>query len=152
MQTDEQNKFKKLILILAEEFEKDLSDERIMLWWESLKFFNYDDVAAATMHCLRTCKFMPRLADVLEILENKNTQHISPAEAWSDLLVSLRKSSAGDNELTKEAVRQMGGARHLAMLDMSVLAMKRKEFYEIYNSLLKKNKIEKLSQSLIEEN
>jgi len=135
LKAEDQNKFKALMYGLAEEYQQQFSNERLVLWWEQLKAHSYQEVAGAVGSCMRTCKFFPRLADIFEVLDppKKASAHV----AWQNLLSNLRCSSTGEDKVTQQVVRAMGGARKLAMMDEKDLRFKEKTFIELYDELSK---------------
>ncbi len=137
MKPDDQNKFKALVYGLTEEYQQQFSNERLMMWWEKLKEFEYHEVANAIDQCITSCNFFPRLANVFEFLRKDGDFKIAAHEAWQNLQVYLKRSSAGDDEFTQRVVGLLGGARALAMQTETQLQFTANRFIDLYQTIAK---------------
>jgi hypothetical protein len=118
--------------------------DTLAAYWLALG--HLDDVVfeQTIARCLRECTFWPAPAEILsraqEILESAGLLPRPPADAWTEVERELRRSGAygqpeWSNPLIGQVVQELGGTRHLALMELDRLAFVRREFVERYDAV-----------------
>ena len=87
---DEQ-KFKELLLMLGDIFDKKVSGTILKTYWQILSSYTDTQFATAVDAHMRVGKFFPRPADFIELIEG--TSEANAHEAWATALLDLRDSA-----------------------------------------------------------
>lgn len=83
------DKFKELMAYLSIEYDKILSDEQIKLWWSKLKNYDYAIVRNAALQHIQTSRFYPKLADLLDIINNKKDMQLQALQEFKEIIDNL---------------------------------------------------------------
>lgn len=140
-----------MIMAMAENFNTTLTDARMGLIMESLKPFDDEAIGAAVKKILRTGRFFPTVAELLDAVEGGSQQDQIMLEAehqWKQLWVAVEKGAWANyygekrpgpdaylNPTALLVLRQMGGRGAMLEWKESDLHWRRKEWLELYQSL-----------------
>lgn len=107
------------------------------VFWECLKPFSDDEVRSAFTIAMMTLRFMPRPADILEILAGPTSSKAS--EAWNCLIAAMGhvgayRSVEFEDKTIHAVVEAWGGWMEVCRITTDELRFKSKEFKELYNS------------------
>jgi hypothetical protein len=129
-------KFYALIAVTAEAFDTPvLSKARLALMFEDLAEFSLDQIADALRQHRRSCKWFPKVSEIIERIRPDTAA--SAVLAWAEVPRLLRNSRAAQssNPITEQVVRDLGGWIALGMKSAAELVWVEKEFvgrYEIH--------------------
>ena len=130
----DQQKFKELILMLGDIFDKKVSSGTLKTYWQVLSSYTDTQFATAADAYMRVGKFFPRPADFIELIEG--TSEANAHEAWATALLELRDSAnAKFDAKTAKVIAALGGAEYLGQMSYRDLEFKKKDFIAIYESL-----------------
>lgn len=133
--------FVKRLMALGELFDKSITDSLIDIYYDCLKKYNIDDYIRASSQLALTCKFFPKPAEYLELLEGNQTDKANLA------LIQLEKAIEKHgyystivfpDKIIHAAVDAMGGWMEICKMTVDDWKYKRKEFINIYNTLSKR--------------
>jgi len=141
MEKNEFPRFAQLMVQTAEIYNEKLSEIKIELYFEILKDFPYASIERAFVHHIRTSKFFPKPADIVEFIEGSPDDR--SLKAWL-LLTRLIKnygyyySIVVDDPALVATVEDMGGWMHICSTwKESELPYREREFREKYKYNLK---------------
>lgn len=104
--------FAEAMLTLCETFNDPISDLKIEAYFDALGEFEIQRVTGAIKMALRQCKFMPRPADLRELIEGNNTE--AADVAWGAVLREIRRvgyiGTPNLDDRTQRAVRELWGS------------------------------------------
>lgn len=135
MKANNEPRFYKTIIGLAEIHGRELSPAALKIWWGAMRSWNIDDFVAAANWLAKACEFMPKPVD----FEDMRRHSVLPAsQAWAQVLAILPGGYryGGIDELTDRAVATLGGYRELAMSRTDSLDFKRRGFIEAYEDVV----------------
>lgn len=89
-------------------YNRKVTNELLEIYWNQLMDYSIQDVSLATKKYLKTGKFFPTIADLIELLPNNNN-HIGADEAWTIVIESM------DEYKTVIATEEIMQAREIAM-------------------------------------
>lgn len=74
-----------------------ISFETIVVYIKALSCLSDAELTAAVMKCMRTCKFFPAIAEIMEQADNMvqvatGTKHKSPDEAWNEVIKQMNEA------------------------------------------------------------
>ena len=99
---------------MAEMYNRHLSKTSILLYYEALKQYEYKDVNKALNILVRESSFMPVVADIVKIIENRQSPDILAEQAYDKLIRAKREIGAYtsiifDDPIIHRIVEQHGG-------------------------------------------
>ena len=99
---------------LAETFNKTLSKTAIRIYYEALKPYSFNDVNRALNILVRQSKFMPTIAEIVEIIEDKKSPDALAEQAYNKLIRARKEVGAYasiifDDPIIHRIVEQHGG-------------------------------------------
>lgn len=69
MDQNDSNNFKQLVLMIGENYNKPVSEIKLMLWWDLLKEYEYQDIHNAAYEHMTKSSYMATPADLIKALE-----------------------------------------------------------------------------------
>ena len=106
--------FAQMLIATAELYGKSLSSMAINMYYEVLKSFDYVIVNKAFNILVRQSKFMPKPAEILEVIENKQSSDVLAILAYNKLIQARKEigpyqSVIFDDPIIHRIVEQHGG-------------------------------------------
>jgi hypothetical protein len=133
-------------------------DETILVYAKVLCCLSEAALTASVMKCMRTCKFFPSIAEIMDQAENMvqvatGTKHKSPDEAWNEVLKQMNeayvyKEPEFSTPEIKHAALAMGwtGLCETLTKDMGTA---RAQFLKLYDSTCKRKQAEKIDNEVL---
>lgn len=125
-----------------------LSDsDAIMVWYSFLKDFDYEAVSKAVQEVLRSSRYKPTIADIIERIHSETEQdRLTAMEAWSLVRRAMRNSIYGAEKefekLPEECRRAIGSPdnlREMATMDeATVESVQQSHFIKTYRAVTEK--------------
>lgn len=110
MKNTDRPRFLEALTGCAAIYRVELKNPQIAMYWEILKDYDVDAVMSAITRHLKTAKFFPAPAELLEYIpEASANQHIGADEAWAIVIESF------DEESTVVMTQQIAEARGIAL-------------------------------------
>jgi len=130
-----QAKFKELMTVLSELFDKPLSELITRIYWKTLDPFTDAECQNAFETLIQTSRFFPKPADFLELLVGKKEDRA--ALAWLKVAKAIRKigtyqSVRFDDPVIHSVIQAMGGWIKLGQMLEKEVPFKQKEFERLY--------------------
>jgi hypothetical protein len=128
--------FLKYMATLGELFDKQISESMLELYWEILKDFSEQEIMKVFNLAGRHCKFFPKPAELLEILEgDKQDQAVL---AWEKVYkatssIGAYESVQFDDPVIHSCIKLMGGWVELCRVKTDEMKWKQKEFEKLYS-------------------
>lgn len=125
--------------------------DAIMVWYSLLKDFSYEDTSRAIQEVMRTSKFKPTIADIIErIHANVTDEVMTEMEAWSLVRKAVSRSIYGSAEefeklppACQKAVGSAANLRELAMMDeATVESVEQSHFVKSYRAITERTQRE----------
>ena len=121
------NKILKLIYVLAELCEKDISDDLALMYYKALESYPETNVTKVLTHMVAKRTRFPALAEIIELLDPKPDQKDDAAEAANLIWSAISKFGSPNSKqardfmgsLAWEVVERMGGWTNLCQLSLS---------------------------------
>lgn len=141
MQKRDGKVFGDLLNACGEVYGQPVTDAQIKIWWAALHQYSIEQFTAALEHIVKTSKFMPKPAEIIEAIDG--TIEEKSTNAWVKVVEALKKygvyhSVAFDDPLIPAVIGAMGGWQQLCMGRSNDLPFRAKEFGQIYQ-VFKKN-------------
>lgn len=163
--------------VIRDTYDMNFTELTMEVWFNALKEFDFEDAKKATFQYIRTGKFKPKPADIIElIVENKAPQmpdEMSAQEAWSLVYKAICNSAYNSiqeyeklPDIVKKAVGSADNLRNHAIDSEFNLGVAQSNFIKAYNTILERKKndysmrleavkrgdlsIEQLTQGIIE--
>lgn len=126
MDNNDGNNFKQLIIMVGENYNKPVSDNKLRLWWELLKEFNFKDIERAAYKHMKTSPYMvtpdqlikhmqPDFDEIFDRLINKGGYHSEIEKlAWSSVGYACRtqlKEDVARSRFKNEYLRQLENSK-----------------------------------------
>ena len=147
METNEQDKFKELITLMAENYDQEFTESTVKLWWNMFKPFSinaFESALYSHIGCPDAGMFSPKPANIMKFLKGTtkaNDQNVSnKAEiAWASIegqvsSIGSYQSPTIDDRQAMAALKAMGGWIQLCASTIEQLTWKKKEFMDIYKT------------------
>ena len=139
MNSSDFERFHGAITTLAVEHDKEVPDQRVKIWWAELKQYPIEAIEAAFRNLLRTSKFFPKLAEIIEAIEGCTSDRA--LVAWQtvyEVVVNGRCDIGGTLEFSdqriQDTVRMIGGWRRLRMMREDEVPFRQKDFVAAYTA------------------
>lgn len=125
--------------------------DAIMVWYSLLKDFSYEDTSRAIQEVMRTSKFKPTIADIIErIHANVTDEAMTEMEAWSLVRKAVSRSIYSSVEefeklppACQKAVGSAANLRELAMMDeATVESVEQSHFVKSYRAITERTQRE----------
>jgi hypothetical protein len=135
-----------------------INNGTIIVYVKALSCLSEAALTASVMKCMRTCKFFPSIAEIMEQAENMvqvatGTKHKSPDEAWNEVLKQMNeayvyKEPEFSTPEIKHAALAMGwtGLCETLTKDMGTA---RAQFLKLYDSTCKRKQAEKIDNDVL---
>ena len=123
---------------LGRMYDRGIDNELMDMYWLALRGYPDGDVKSAFTQAIKTCKYFPRIADILEFLEPP--QKGEALVSWSYVLGLLGKGEGLRNQYlqtdgaTAEAVRALGGWYQLTHMPQKDVNYLEKKFVAVYEA------------------
>lgn len=136
-----------------------VTKEKIDVYATALCCLTEEELTAAVMKCMRTCKFFPSIAEIMEQAEHvtavaSGTSHKSNDEAWNEVLKQMNeafiyKKPVFSTPEIESAALAMGWAGMCETLtgDMGTI---RSQFLRMYESTCKRKKEAKIDGQVLD--
>lgn len=136
MVDNERKEFTKILIMVAELFDKDLSENLINLYFHALKDLDISKIKTASSNLIKSATFFPKPVDFRNaIIGNVDDKSI---EAWTKALNAKNKynSVKFDDPAIHSAIEAMGGwIKFCTMEDYKEESWQMKDFTKIYKSV-----------------
>lgn len=140
-----------ILNVIGDTYDVKFTDTSAEVWYAALKDFDYLDVQKATFQYIRTGKFKPKPADIIElIVENKAPQmpdEMSAQEAWALVYKAICNSAYNSiqefeklPEMAKKAIGSADNLRSHAIDADFNMGVAQSQFIKAYNTLLERKK------------
>jgi len=143
MENSDWKEFLKIMMILSEVYDKELSKEFIELYFRILKDMKIKEIQENIMILLKTRKYssFPTPAEIRQPIENEEEGMLK----WIQVKKAIEKYGAYESIIFKDpfihsAIEHMGGWIELCSVKEEEMKWKEKEFIRLY-SIMKKNNI-----------
>ena len=137
MNIENRDKFTETMAGLFFTFDKEIQPAVIKIYWGALQDFSDEQVFSAIDQSVKTCKFMPKPSELIELIEGTPSE--KGIEQWGKVMLFLKKEgSYGDpnrlGEDTFNVIQKMGGWKSICACDYRELDFKKKHFLDLYVS------------------
>lgn len=136
-----------------------MQDSAWAIYARALSILSVEEINAAMLKLLTTCKFWPSVAEIIEaarsikITAEGNTVPAA-AEAWGEIMQLARKNgmdrkwefSCHEVEYT---LKMFGGKQMICMMQESDMPTCRAQFMRMYNEICEKQKTERENQEVL---
>lgn len=134
--------FTKFMLLASELYDRKLSKSLTELYWLALEPYSDDECIMAFQTILKTSKFFPKVADLLEVLEGP--QNSEATIAWIDVLDAVKKIGPWESvqfadPVIHSVLEVMGGWVAICDMASAEVKWKQKEFEQFYSLLRQRN-------------
>jgi len=131
-------KFKEYMATLCELYDRQISKLLTDLYWKILEPFTDEQCEEAFKEIIYSCRFFPKPADFLDVLQGKK-QHQATA-AWLKVLNAVARignyqSVKFSDPVIHSVINAMGGWPQLCMMSNDEVKWKQKEFERLYEVL-----------------
>ena len=139
MQTSDRKAFAETLLAAGELYQRDITEQAVRLWWDTLKGYPIERVQAAMAGHIRVSHFMPQPSDLIRYIDGSPTDKAE--RAWLLVLEAARvhgqnRSVAFDDPLIPAVVLGMGGFSLICMCPTQELHWLARRFTDRYLSCL----------------
>lgn len=143
MDDSDKKKFAQQMMIAAEIYEKEISKEKLQIYFATLINYPIDAVVHGIQSHMRDTKhgtFFPKPADIVRHIEAAGVSQEDRSElAWMEIENAIRMiGSYGtlklEDKVALAAVKSLGSWKDLCMTDIDKMQWKRKEFIEAYKT------------------
>lgn len=139
----------KVLKVIEDTYEVKITDISAEVWYAVLKDFDYQDVQRATFQYIRTGKYKPKPADIIELIVNNKVpqqpEELSPQEAWALVYKAICNSAYNSiqefeklPELVQKAVGSADNLRQHAIDYDFNMGVAQSNFLRAYNTILKR--------------
>lgn len=131
---------KKKLLTLAEAVGTEITENRADIYWEIFKDYPDEELTKALNLSLKTNKFFPKPAELIELIEGSPSD--KSLQAWQAALNSVSKvgvynSPKFEDKIITAIILDMGGWEAYCNMPTKENPWKEKEFRERYNFYLR---------------
>jgi len=85
--------FMKAMTILSEVYDRPLSRAALLIYYRLLEKYPWEKVKAALETVLKTCRFFPRPAEIISLIEGRD-EEAEILSAWKELLKEIREKGS----------------------------------------------------------
>lgn len=133
--TKDKQKFQGLMAMLQENFNTETSAKKLELYFKVFESYAIEVFEEAVYLAIKTLKFYPKVADLLEIIEGRAEE--KSLIAWQRVLEALRitgtyQSVKFEDSLIHYCIQQMGGWSRFSTFTDEDLIWREKQFRELY--------------------
>lgn len=140
-----------VLKILEDTYDVKITDISMEVWYVALKDFSCQDVQNATFEYIRTGKYKPRPADIIDLIISKKLpqqpEEMSAQEAWAYVYKAICNGAYNSvsefeklPEMAKKAVGSADNIRSQAIDSDFNLGVAQSNFIRAYNTLLERKK------------
>jgi len=147
MNSNDQNKFKEITLMITETYGDQFTGTKLKLWWNMFKPYSMEDFESAVykhLTCPDAGMFSPKPANIMKFIvgnSNKNEQAVDDKanHSWHVIQEEVKRiGSYGTLKLEDKqalaAVKAVGGWKYICSLESSKLTWVHKEFIAAYKN------------------
>jgi len=136
-----------MMTVVGEEYGKTFSEAAILVRWEAIRKYGIEKIRAAISTHLQTCKFYPKISDLIDLIEGRGVREIEDRAslAWGEFIAGME--SVGGyysvrflDRIINEIVLEWGGWEKVCSLTYDELRFKRKEFVELYRAIARRGR------------
>lgn len=142
-----------VLKILEDTYDVKITDISMEVWYVALKDFSCQDVQNATFEYIRTGKYKPKPADIIDLIISKKApqqpEEMSAQEAWALVYKAICNSTYNSisefeklPELAQKAVGSADNLRSQAIDSDFNLGVAQSNFIRAYNTLLERKKMD----------
>ena len=137
-----------------------MQDSAWAIYARALSVLSVEEINAAMLKLLTTCKFWPSVAEIIEAARSikitaEGNAVPAAAEAWGEIMQLARKNgmdrkwefSCHEVEYT---LKMFGGKQMICMMQESDMPTCRAQFMRMYNEICEKQKTERENQEVID--
>ena len=136
-----------------------MQDSAWAIYARALSTLSMDEINAAMLKLLTTCKFWPSVAEIMEaarsikITINGNTVPAA-AEAWGEVMQLARRNGMDRQwdfscEEVKYTLKMFGGKQMICMMQESDMPTCRAQFMRMYNEICEKWETERQNKEVL---
>lgn len=146
--------FATVLAELGEVYSEAVSPVRARLYFEALSDLTLDEVRAAAVRVVKTSRFFPKPAELLEAIQGSESDHAE--QAWALVLRAMEQvgpyqSVDFDDEAIHECVRRIfGGWPDACLMELSDAPFRHAEFLKLYRAVRRRHLIPKPIPGLLE--
>lgn len=134
--------FSKALLMLGEIFNTEVNKLKIDIYYEILKDYSDEEIKKALNIVMRTCRFFPKPAEIIEIVEGKKDERL--ALIWERVKEVIRnygayESIAFEDRIVNQTIEALGGWVSLCSTPVGEMKWKQREFERLYRIFENKN-------------
>ena len=146
-----------VLVVFNELYDLQLTELNTEIWFNALAMYDIEDVKSAAMKYIRTGKYKPKPADIIDIIVDdivakaEPKEELSAQEAWSlvykAICNSAYKSIEEFNKLPELVQKAVGSADNLKSNAIDAhfnLGVTQSNFYKAYTTLLKRQENDRL--------
>jgi hypothetical protein len=136
-----------------------ITGENIVTYAIALSELGEAELVAGVMKCMRTCKFFPSIAEIIEAAQGvvevaAGTNNKSPDEAWNEVQRQMQeafvyKKPVFSTKEIEEAAMAMGWTG-LCETPTDQIGTARAQFLRLYESVCKRKKDKRINDNVIE--
>lgn len=135
--------FSEIMQYLAIAYDKDLSEEKLAIWYDFFKKYDVIVFKNAILQAISQCKYHPSIAEVKEIITIQNTPqaNLKADDEWEKVRESIRvygmyredEALASLEPITRKIVKRVG-YRDICLSDENTRYNLRSAFIRAFNS------------------
>lgn len=140
-----------ILKVLCDTYDFEITDMKVEVWYMALKEFSCKDVQNATFEYIRTGKYKPKPADIIDLIISKKLpqqpEEMSAQEAWAYVYKAICNGAYNSvsefeklPEMAKKAVGSADNIRSQAIDSDFNLGVAQSNFIRAYNTLLERKK------------
>lgn len=129
------SEFSKSIMVLGEIFDVNVSKHKMDIYFEILKSYTDEQIEKAFEIIVRTCKFFPKPAEIIELIEGKENEKL--LLMWEKIKNAIRdhgayESIAFEDRIINQIIESLGGWVFLCSTPNEEMKWRQKEFERLY--------------------
>ncbi len=142
MDNNDKQRFFQMMTILCEYYGKDLSESLLTIYWDNLSHYDYPAVSDAMKRHMQNPddgRFMPKVADVVKLLEGSSLDRAS--SAWSKVERAIKshgpyRTVAFDDPIIHRVIQDLGGWPRLGEIDADDMQFTANHFINRYKGFV----------------
>ena len=137
--------------VIRDTYDVNFTELTMEVWFNALKEFDFEDVQKATFEYIRTGKYKPKPADIIDLIVERKAPHMpeemSAQEAWGLVYKAICNSAYNSiqefdklPEMARKAVGSADNLRNYAIDSDFNLGVAQSQFIKAYNTILERKK------------
>lgn len=136
-----------------------ITGENIFIYAIALSELSESELKAAVLKCMRTCKFLPSIAEIMEQAQNMvevatGTKAKSPDEAWNEVQRQMQEAFIYKKPVFStpeiEAAAMAMGWTGLCETPADVIGVARAQFLKMYESVCKRKHEARIDNNVLQ--